>query len=145
MPILREDKNSRDRKVELTLVCVKHIKTTWTDVDATAALNRCFNPDNPNTYAELLVSEELLVDLVSNCEAKKIRVYAAELNYMKANKGYKVASRAARVDSYFKAAAPSPKANAKAKAAGVRKLLDNNGKTKDSTARFSSCVIYRKP
>ena len=130
-----EDAGGADRKVELTLACLKDLEPTWTHVDATRALNTCFLIEHPDACEHVPVDPDMLSEVVTSSEAKKVQELVLDHELLKAKRVVKQESTKARMPYYFKVAASSQKGKGKGKGkppAALRWLPGPNPKTKDA-------------
>ena len=108
--VLPDEDLAGDYKMELVICAMSKVMPTWTDVDATKALNRCFAEENPNSDRCLPVSHDLISELVQQADAKDIKAFSDKLEKgVEVKKNY-LASRRVRVHRYFTATeCPAPK------------------------------------
>ena len=75
-----------DRKTSLSLACIAAIKPDMSAEDAAKRVNKGFIEENPDCYADLEVTEDVLSDVVDKGEAKKMAEYTLTLQKTKAKK-----------------------------------------------------------
>ena len=113
VPLPPESAANKDRKLQLVVQAVHILEPTWTDIDANRALHRVMELEKPEWGKDMVVDEDCLTDVVSNVEAKKVKVVCAEMRLSAREKEVHVLQRATAIHAVFKNT--SLKASAKSK------------------------------
>ena len=102
------DEDTVDRSAELKLACLHAHNPNMTQAEASAALTAGFLLEHPETYQDVEVPEDLLAEVFTATETKKVHEYHAALSQVKAKKDVMNATASMRVASYFKKG-PAPR------------------------------------
>ena len=130
-----EEPKGYDRKVNLALACLKHVRGDLEDVEAMKAMNRGHLLENPECFGDIRISSDVLADFLTAPEAKMVKKHELDTEKRDADRKWKATSRKALVNMYFKKSAASLDEEKKKKKTRPPKFFPaKNSKTKDATA-----------
>ena len=102
-----EEPKGYDRKVNLALACLKHVRGDLEDVEAMKAMNRGHLLENPECFGEIRISSDVLADFLTAPEAKMVKKHELDTEKRDADRKWKATSRKTLVNMYFKKSAAS--------------------------------------
>jgi hypothetical protein len=131
----KEDPKGYDRKVELALACLKHVRKDIEDDDAMKILNRGYLLENPECFGDVQIPADVLADFLTAPEAKLVKQHELTNVKKSAERKWKAISRKGLVNKYFKKSALSLEQEKKGKKTRPPKFFPaKNSKTKVATA-----------
>ena len=131
----KEDPKGYDRKVELAMACLKHVRKDIEDIDAMKILNHGYLLENPECFGDIQIPSDVLADFLTAPEAKLVKAHELNLEKKVVERKWKATSRKELVHKYFKKSASSLEQEKKGKKTRPPKFFPaKNSKTKVATA-----------
>ena len=131
----KEDAKGHDRKVELAMACLKHVRPDIEDVDAMKLLNKGYLLENPECFGDIQIPADVLADFLTAPEAKLVKQHELHNEKKGIERKLKAVSRKALVHKYFAKSALSLEEEKKDKKTRPPKFFPaKNTKTKVATA-----------